>query len=344
MVALHNYLLSLFEHKKVILSGHDTAGEGEQKLITYIKESCTCNDVNVVYGLDADLIMLSLMQENRAIYLLRDNVYLDIAVLRKEVSLYLYNIEDNAYMYDYIFTCFLLGNDFVPGINYLGIRSGGLEIVCDILKKTEYHMIRKIDGKFKLDLKTFTKFIELIERLECNRMGEVIYKYNKQRPKEKRTYNTVVEYLEELEQYPLKNKQDIVIDPRNDPKWKDLYYYEYFRDTSIRDVCENYLEGLLWTMNYYFNREFSKEWYYKYNYAPCMSDLYSYVASLTQEQVDEKTYKLKTENNSYVSAEMQLLCIMPYESMPNRLRPIATDIDKGCFYMYPRTFTFTTFL
>ena len=339
MISLHRYLVSRFDKNKVIVSGHDEPGEGEQKLTTYIQEKCNEQDVNIVYGLDADLIMLSLMLENRKMYLLRDNIYLDINVLRREISIYLYKSVDQSYMYDYIFVCFLLGNDFVPGLNFLGIKHGGLDLVCDALRKTEGHIVT---GRFGINLNNLLRFLNFLVKHEANLLSEIICKYNRTN-KERKSCNTLSDYMEELELYPMRNKQYISLDPKNDPKWKEHYYYEQFGNVSVRDICNNYTDGLIWNMNYYFNREFSKDWHYKYNYAPCLCDIVSYLSGLTQNDIDDKTRRLKTSERTF-NEQMQLLCIMPSESIPERLRSIATDIDKGCFYMYPMSFPFTTFL
>ncbi|SCN60086.1 exonuclease, putative [Plasmodium chabaudi chabaudi] len=61
----------------IIYSGSDVAGEGEHKILKFIRENCK-NDSNFknwnhcIYGLDADLIMLSLVTHLNNIFILRD--------------------------------------------------------------------------------------------------------------------------------------------------------------------------------------------------------------------------------------------------------------------------------
>ena len=69
-------------------------GEGEQKIFHYIKQYNLQN--NIIYGLDADLIILSLLCDNKT-YLLRERteynienletefIYLDINILKKYI-------------------------------------------------------------------------------------------------------------------------------------------------------------------------------------------------------------------------------------------------------------------
>jgi 5'-3' exoribonuclease 1 len=59
---------------KIKFSGSNIAGEGEHKLFEYIRSVDHKYDNTCVYGLDADLIMLSLnhLQHSRRIYLMRE--------------------------------------------------------------------------------------------------------------------------------------------------------------------------------------------------------------------------------------------------------------------------------
>jgi len=79
---------------KIIMDDSDIAGEGEHKIMYYLKNKGNNDNINIVYGLDADLIHLSLIRENK-IYLLRERteynfekidsefVFLDISKLKK---------------------------------------------------------------------------------------------------------------------------------------------------------------------------------------------------------------------------------------------------------------------
>jgi 5'-3' exonuclease len=81
--------------RKVIFSSANEPGEGEHKIFDYIRNNNI--DSNVIYGLDADLIMLSMISTSTNIYLIRerteynfegmdcDYVYLDIHKLKDAI-------------------------------------------------------------------------------------------------------------------------------------------------------------------------------------------------------------------------------------------------------------------
>lgn len=82
--------LEYFIHKKIsddvnwaeieiILSGHEVPGEGEHKIMEYIRTVKAQPDYNpnvrhCLYGLDADLIMLGLLSHDPHFALLREEV------------------------------------------------------------------------------------------------------------------------------------------------------------------------------------------------------------------------------------------------------------------------------
>ena len=63
---------------KYIISDSNEPGEGEHKIMNYM-DKLDKNSINVVYGLDADLIMLSMIR-NHNVYLLRERTLIILKI------------------------------------------------------------------------------------------------------------------------------------------------------------------------------------------------------------------------------------------------------------------------
>jgi len=153
------------ENNKIIYSSYKEEGEGEHKIIRYIKQNESKNKVrHVVYGLDADLIFLAMSahSDKSEMFLLRELQHLkktetklseDVAeplcylsienVINTYNEFILSKLEENCDMLeidlkakydfskDFIILCFMLGNDFVPNIPSINIRINGIENITE---------------------------------------------------------------------------------------------------------------------------------------------------------------------------------------------------------------------
>lgn len=153
----------------IIYSSYHVNGEGEHKILDDIRSrNILNNETYVIYGLDADLIFLSLASQRSNIYLLRESVqfnnknklikkkdkddveeelnYLSIdnlkcclkekvtTMIKKRASYSGYKIKkkiDNNFINDFIFICFFLGNDFLPHIPSIDINNYGLDNIIN---------------------------------------------------------------------------------------------------------------------------------------------------------------------------------------------------------------------
>ena len=136
---------------KTIFNDSSIHGEGEHKIMQYLKNQNN-SDINIVHGLDADLIMLSMIKTNH-IYLLRERteyniegfdsefVYLDINSLKKylvqDIKKDIIHLPNQDIINDYIFMCFFIGNDFVHNSPCINIRYKGLDNLLEIYNKLQ---------------------------------------------------------------------------------------------------------------------------------------------------------------------------------------------------------------
>jgi 5'-3' exoribonuclease 1 len=153
---------------EIVLSGHEVPGEGEHKIMEYIRlaKAQPDYDPNVrhcLYGLDADLIMLGLLSHDPHFCLLREevtfgrqsktkskelehqNFYLmHLCIVREYLELEFQELkEDGAISFpfdlervidDFILMAFFVGNDFLPNLPNLHINEGALALMFKIYK------------------------------------------------------------------------------------------------------------------------------------------------------------------------------------------------------------------
>ncbi|KAK8035625.1 hypothetical protein PG993_010620 [Apiospora rasikravindrae] len=153
----------------IVLSGHEVPGEGEHKIMEYIRNAKAQPDYDhnvrhCLYGLDADLIMLGLLTHDPHFCLLREevtfgrasksaskelehqNFYLmHLCIVREYLELEFQELKaDGATKFpfdmervidDFILMAFFVGNDFLPNLPHLHINEGALATMFRIYKE-----------------------------------------------------------------------------------------------------------------------------------------------------------------------------------------------------------------
>jgi 5'-3' exoribonuclease 1 len=153
---------------EIVLSGHEVPGEGEHKIMEYIrlKKAQLDYDPNVrhcLYGLDADLIMLGLLSHDPHFCLLREevtfgrqskakskelehqNFYLmHLCIVREYLELEFQELKEDGVLGfpfdlervidDFILMAFFVGNDFLPNLPNLHINEGALALMFKVYK------------------------------------------------------------------------------------------------------------------------------------------------------------------------------------------------------------------
>lgn len=153
---------------EIVLSGHEVPGEGEHKIMEYIrlKKAQPDYDPNrrhCLYGLDADLIMLGLLSHDPHFCLLREevtfgrqskakskelehqNFYLmHLCIVREYLELEFQELKEEGTLSfpfdlervidDFILMAFFVGNDFLPNLPNLHINEGALALMFKVYK------------------------------------------------------------------------------------------------------------------------------------------------------------------------------------------------------------------
>ena len=346
-----------FNVKQVVVSGSDCPGEGEHKIFDYIREHNELkNAKTVIYGLDADLIMLTInnLAYCNKMYLFRETpdfirsidksldpncmYVVDIPEFKNKLAHYLNNdqkvdsdVEQNK-IYDYIFLCFMLGNDFMPHFPALNIRTSGMNILLEcyrnILGSKNKNII--VDGNI-----SWKNFRLLIKELSIHEEIFIQDEYKLRNKLERRQYRVdenASKFDKDMLHIPSTDRElEKYINPF-DKYWENRYYDMLF-DVDIDDeqrkkICLNYLEGMEWTFKYYSKGCVDWRWSYKYHYPPLLVDLVKYIPYFDGDLLEEK------EKNPVLDL-VQLSYVLP----KNSLKLLPKKIETMLLKEYPSIYT-----
>jgi 5'-3' exonuclease len=349
-----------------IVTTSDDCGEGEHKIYEYIRtsEQVGADEVCVVYGLDADLIMLSLLHLPvvNQLYLFREtpefiksvnrdlepnaHYVLDIPALADQIMQLMCdpkkgNSDPNNRLYrvyDYIFLCFFLGNDFMPHFPAVNIRTGGVDKMLlaykESIGKTPYVLT---DGKT-----IYWKHLRTLVSLLAANEESWLKKEQKQRDRHEKMvlpFETEEQNFRKFELIPTYDRYyEKYIDPFCQG-WQDRYYESLFfvKDGDVsheekQKFCMGYLEGLEWNMKYYMSGCADWRWKYNYHYPPLLQDLAHFIPYF------EHSYFPKSYGSNIkcgpVDPMVQLCYVLPKEShtfLPEKVRTILNTHFSECY-------------
>jgi 5'-3' exoribonuclease 2 len=390
---------------QIIYDSYLNSGEGEHKILQHMKMFFKNKKINqdeaiIIYGLDADLIFLSMASRIDNIYLLREAVhfaqtdnnnenldnpddsieeelcYADINFARDSINVefngyYLRSIEykteplfeneDNKteknnvhnnrnFINDYVFVCFLLGNDFIPHLPSIDINTDGLESILGVYMDTYQmlgsNLITIVDDLVAInDMFLFEMIARLASKEEdyfCRILPDHIRRHKNRRCYETAPHKKTIWNIENL-------RNVRIIDPiklgYGDPiDWKYRYYSHYFKtnehiDLTISDVCHNYLEGLVWATKYYFEKCPTWRWQYKYTHAPFLSDIMIYLKNHIKNGKRMKDFETKYEDPVNIYTQL-VSCIPSVYShlLPRPLQYLSTSVKSPIIDLFPLTY------
>jgi 5'-3' exonuclease len=418
MKNLNTYVTEYYEKKnknpisivapKYIVSSSMESGEGEHKIFEYIRKYPEYHNspdtTTLIYGLDADLIMLTLnhlhITNNKNMYLFRDtpefiksidssldanrDYLLDIPELAIAIVDYMHQqgigggsggasekntstsisistptsdtivLQTNR-IKDYIFLCFLLGNDFLPHFPAVNIRTGGIHILLNVYRETmgcdNTKFLTKSDSETAtntIQWKNFHEFVSHIAKTEDSllmeehkrrdkaekRMGyqDQSHSYGRNKRNERNNTKSTLQQTDEVLGTDIYKMDELLTLPMKERSvekyinpfahdWEYRYYKSLFdvenTDERRKQICMNYLEGLEWTYNYYTMGCIDWRWCYKYHYAPLFKDLIKYIPHMN-------TTFLQKKEKQAIEDVVQLCYVLPKANL--NLLPLNVNI------------------
>jgi len=349
-------------NKKYIVSPADEPGEGEQKIMDYVRKHRPQS--TVVYGLDADLIVLSLLTAQMTktqVDLFREetemNGTIKVNALNDEQFLYL-NIQQLAntlyskyayeslpmeqFIYDFVGLMSLLGNDFVPHGLALKIRDDGIpalmemysELQVNIVDKTwsynHYSLVALFRALKEQEEILVTKAIQHKLQSRVGNSGkdpveQAIARYN-DLPVQWGVEKDLVTYQTQ----PGVEKPVIVL--RSD--WKPTYDKMVYGETPAEKVTELYLQSIAWTLRYYSGQPIDTWFYYPWYLPPR--------AETVVEWLQKNKIHPPIQSRPALKAHHQLAMVLPAESY-HLLPSQYADIPRRFPYAFPTSWSVYSF-
>ena len=354
---------------EIIYSSSNTPSEGEHKLLQFIRDNNKEKKKfsYVIYGLDADLIFLALTTGLKDIFLLREAVHLNknkstdvlnyvwMEKMRESINVTISDlikinlekediskiVEEDRIINDFIFICYLLGNDFLPHLPSLDISKNGLDYLI------EYYVECLINSKFKYIIDKTNKdminqdvFDNLMNKLADDEDSIIMENYNNKRRKYRsQSSDPYDKEMHKIENLMFKIDDPIKLGSDSSELWEKRYHKHYFGvekdyENFVKEMCKHYVIGLKWVTLYYFDKCASWDWYFPYDHPPFLKSISKYSKIF-------KFNKIKFELGKPLKPFVQLMCVLPPQSaflLPKKLQKPMTNPNSSLAHLYPIDF------
>lgn len=333
------------------VSAADEAGEGEQKCMAWVRaagDSLAGKRV-CVYGLDADLIVLSLLHAvsgpaTTDWRILRERMEFGSVVDAEFLTLHVNGLAEVlwpeqttriASALSYVGGMSLLGNDFLPHSIGLNIRNGGHDALLRALKGAQ--LVDPATCQTNREaLLTILDAWALTE--ESDIVAAFQRKYSGRGPPPRTDVERIMRPVQNL---PLEWYVESGMWKKQGTQlcegWRDTYYRHIgaLGQADIWHMCEVWCEGLQWILDYYTGRKpVSYDWLYPWSHPPLWSDLATYVRAKSVLPLAPAPI------SPPVQPQEQLTLVLPLESWglirDSHLRAIPTALRA----FWPRAFGF----
>jgi len=328
MTKLRIALEKMSKQKVWIISSSDEPGEGEHKIMAQWRTGRYKGNF-AVYGLDADLIVLSLLgqvtnQLDNEIWLFREEMdkgqiayngqgeelfeWFSINALRDWLS---FPCSDKpGFLIQYCFAMSVLGNDFLPSSLGLKIREYGHTELLLLIRTLKQPLVTA-EG---ISLDGLVNLFHQLSQTEAERIGKYVQK--------KRMFSRQIEKNLPVgdNNWPLIDvAEEVLLEPGNDRKlarnWQTQYQFHFFPGWRTKQAQERiiveYLQGMQWIWAYYTGKTDGVcfNWYYPHSLPPLWEWIYDHLS--VKGMPSSKKIEIIAEDIQPVE---QLALVLPLES------------------------------
>lgn len=318
------------------VSGSDEPGEGEHKIMNLLRSRKESNEPIVIYGLDADLILLTLLNAKSPAFLVREDSDLGLDGSDEQYSYFSLDVLKTTLpcsIPDYVAGMSLMGNDFLPHSLTIKLKDDGYQLLFSILQKLASqgkHLVKQDLGLWKIQPDVLKNVFEEWKIVEKERM---LYTMKKKiqlsKSVEKNLDNLPMEWCVEQEIMKRDESWALVED------WEMVYRKQWnlcHSPAASRQLCAEYMFGLQWVIDYYTGqRSVEMNWCFPRLLPPLWSDLYDFIDIGYDVQINFPKI-------SPIQPVEQLAMVLPLESwdlLPNfQLRSLPSKLPQ----FWPKSF------
>lgn len=327
------------------VSGAEQPGEGEHKVMAKLRERDAGEEPILVYGLDADLILLTLLNSKSPTYLVREDSEMGLVQLNSfgEEDYSFFSLEvlkrtlpSLVTIPEYVAAMSLLGNDFLPHSLTMKIREDGHNILVKSLKDladSDIHFLVETNGKLKVNQEALLSLFETWSNQESSRILHTLKKKLQMRGRiEQGLDNRPLEWMVESGLVWKDNETWML-----HPHWKDVYTKDWLkceRECDVDKVCQEYIFGLQWVVDYYTGQTpVNMLWSFSRLIPPLYCHLEQYSKTYTFEEP-------VLNHADPIQPSEQLAMVLPLESWHLLQEPSLRSIPARLPQFWPTSFDF----
>jgi 5'-3' exoribonuclease 2 len=186
--------------------------------------------------------------------------------------------EEMGCEYDYVFLCFLLGNDFLPHFPALSVRNNGIDKLMDCYRETGVKIIVNKEVQWNAVNKVFEWLGRHEERWMIEDYKKIKYRYS-----------------EDINDAPQMFRQvEVYVNP-TEKGWQARYYKAVHNGKKKEDIVNDYIYGLNWVERYYREGCEDERWKWECSMGPLLKDV-----KRCEKRENRKRSVSKKEQKEYV--------------------------------------------
>ena len=326
------------------VSGAEEPGEGEHKVMAKLRARDESSDPILIYGLDADLILLTLLNAKSPAYLVREDSEMGLVQLNSfgeedysyfSLSVLKQTLPSNVSISAYVAAMSLLGNDFVPHSLTVKIKNEGhatLLQALKVLETPEQSFVKQTEEGLQINHEVLYQIVTMWAGEESRLMLQTLKKkFMMAGASQKTLDNRPLEWMVE---------RGLVVKDEGwklHDSWKQVYNHSWLhceRPGDVNAVCREYLYGLQWVLDYYTGqRPVNMLWSFSRLIPPLWTDLAKYLEMFSYEPFEATM-------SDPIQPYEQLAMVLPPQSWHLINEPSFRSLPNRLPQFWPHTFGF----